>query len=140
MQELESKREAARLRLKMKNEERQKRDDGQKDEVAVMPLTSEKTVENSNKNNINSTPTEQTSIDKKEHFFIAFARVFSGTLRIGQKVYVLGPKYDPSLIYDSDEVGNVYVSELFHAIIAFTRDIILGVFLIYKYCQQNLKI
>ena len=27
--------------------------------------------------------------------FIAFARVFSGTLKPGQDVYVLGPKYDP---------------------------------------------
>ena len=28
--------------------------------------------------------------------FVAFARVFSGNLRRGQKLYVLGPKYDPS--------------------------------------------
>ena len=28
--------------------------------------------------------------------FIAFARVFSGTLRKGQKLLVLGPKYDPA--------------------------------------------
>ena len=27
--------------------------------------------------------------------FVAFARVFSGTLRPGQDVYILGPKYDP---------------------------------------------
>ncbi|KTF83474.1 hypothetical protein cypCar_00025702 [Cyprinus carpio] len=34
--------------------------------------------------------------DNKEHF-VAFARVYSGVLRKGQKVFVLGPKYDPSL-------------------------------------------
>ncbi|XP_067827713.1 elongation factor-like GTPase 1 [Heptranchias perlo] len=28
--------------------------------------------------------------------FIAFARVYSGTIRRGQKLFVLGPKYDPS--------------------------------------------
>lgn len=28
--------------------------------------------------------------------FIAFARVFSGRVRKGDKVYVLGPKHDPS--------------------------------------------
>ncbi|GCB61732.1 hypothetical protein scyTo_0009393 [Scyliorhinus torazame] len=28
--------------------------------------------------------------------FIAFARVYSGTIRKGQKLFVLGPKYDPS--------------------------------------------
>ena len=27
--------------------------------------------------------------------FVAFARVFSGTLKPGQEVYILGPKYDP---------------------------------------------
>ena len=34
-------------------------------------------------------------IDDDEEAFIAFARIFSGTLRKGQKLYVLGPKYDP---------------------------------------------
>ncbi|XP_006030284.1 elongation factor-like GTPase 1 [Alligator sinensis] len=33
--------------------------------------------------------------DTKESF-IAFARVFSGVVRKGQKIFVLGPKYDPS--------------------------------------------
>lgn len=32
--------------------------------------------------------------------FVAFARVFSGTLRRGQELYVLGPKYDPSTMED----------------------------------------
>uniref|UniRef100_A0A8B9JXW1 Elongation factor-like 1 n=1 Tax=Astyanax mexicanus TaxID=7994 RepID=A0A8B9JXW1_ASTMX len=34
--------------------------------------------------------------EKKEHF-IAFARVYSGVVRRGQRVFVLGPKYDPAL-------------------------------------------
>ena len=29
---------------------------------------------------------------------IAFTRVFSGKLQVGQKLFVLGPKYDPSTI------------------------------------------
>ncbi|KAK8740714.1 hypothetical protein OTU49_002668 [Cherax quadricarinatus] len=33
-----------------------------------------------------------------EEVFVAFARVFSGTLRTGQKVYVLGPKHDPNTV------------------------------------------
>ncbi len=47
-------------------------------------------------------PTEALSVrtaveeDNKEHF-VAFARVYSGVVRKGQKVFVLGPKYDPSL-------------------------------------------
>ncbi|RHZ72134.1 hypothetical protein Glove_245g13 [Diversispora epigaea] len=28
--------------------------------------------------------------------FIGFARLYSGTIRVGQKLYVLGPKYDPA--------------------------------------------
>lgn len=35
--------------------------------------------------------------EKDGQVFIAFARIFSGTLRRGQQLYVLGPKYDPSL-------------------------------------------
>ena len=38
---------------------------------------------------------EDENLDKET--FVAFARVFSGTLRKGIKVYVLGPKYDPVL-------------------------------------------
>lgn len=46
----------------------------------------------------------QPSFDVQEDpgpVFIGFARVFSGTLRKGQQLYVLGPKYDPSLMKDS---------------------------------------
>jgi len=32
---------------------------------------------------------------ENEYEFIAFARVFSGNLKVGDEVYVLGPKYDP---------------------------------------------
>lgn len=32
--------------------------------------------------------------------FIAFGRIYSGTIRRGQEVYVLGPKHDPSKIND----------------------------------------
>ena len=34
--------------------------------------------------------------EKEKNIFVAFARVFSGTLRKGMQMYVLGPKYDPS--------------------------------------------
>ncbi|XP_072516959.1 elongation factor-like GTPase 1 isoform X2 [Salminus brasiliensis] len=34
--------------------------------------------------------------EEKEHF-VAFARVYSGVVRRGQRVFVLGPKYDPAL-------------------------------------------
>ena len=34
--------------------------------------------------------------DERDQIFVAFARVFSGTVRRGQKLYVLGPKHDPA--------------------------------------------
>jgi len=37
----------------------------------------------------------QQEADNKESF-IAFARVFSGVVQRGQKIFVLGPKYDPA--------------------------------------------
>ncbi|XP_071508602.1 elongation factor-like GTPase 1 [Diadema antillarum] len=48
-----------------------------------------------------STPSTDSGSDTKspasesEETFLAFARVFSGTIRKGQKLYVLGPRHDP---------------------------------------------
>ena len=41
--------------------------------------------------------TEATPPDSTPHQFLAFSRVFSGTLRKGQKLFVLQPRYDPTL-------------------------------------------
>ena len=43
---------------------------------------------------INSANEQQNQAENDESF-IAFARVYSGTLKIGSKLYVLGPKHDP---------------------------------------------
>ena len=37
--------------------------------------------------------------------FVAFARVFSGTIKPGQTVYVLGPKYDPREALEKQKIG-----------------------------------
>lgn len=34
--------------------------------------------------------------EEQKEIFIAFARVYSRTVRKGQRVFVLGPKYDPT--------------------------------------------
>ncbi|KAJ0056722.1 hypothetical protein NL108_012665 [Boleophthalmus pectinirostris] len=39
---------------------------------------------------------EQSAEEEREKF-VAFARVYSGVVRPGQRVFVLGPKYDPAL-------------------------------------------
>lgn len=36
--------------------------------------------------------------DTDDHVFIAFARIFSGILRRGSRVFFLGPKHDPGEI------------------------------------------
>lgn len=41
--------------------------------------------------------------DEDTHAFIAFARVFSGKLKKGDKVYVLGPKHDPQKVLCDDD-------------------------------------
>jgi len=39
--------------------------------------------------------------NENDVMFIAFGRMYSGTIRRGQEMYVLGPKHDPSKITDS---------------------------------------
>ena len=39
---------------------------------------------------------EEKKEDAEGTAFVAFARVFSGTLKPGQEIYVLGPKYEPT--------------------------------------------
>jgi ribosome assembly protein 1 len=34
-----------------------------------------------------------------DQVFIAFARIFSGRLQRGKKLFVLGPKHDPAKVY-----------------------------------------
>jgi len=50
--------------------------------------------------------TEKEPVEKKPMTaFVAFARVFSGTLTPGQSIYVLGPKYDPAVTEDKLNQG-----------------------------------
>lgn len=39
--------------------------------------------------------------NENDVMFIAFGRMYSGTIRRGQELYVLGPKHDPSKIIDN---------------------------------------
>lgn len=61
------------------------------------------------KEDIESVATNQeqdmSSTDPNEDAFVAFARIFSGTLRKGQEVYVLGPKHDPLEALESMKKG-----------------------------------
>lgn len=49
-------------------------------------------------------------LPEDDDVFIAFARVFSGCLRKGTSVYVLGPKHDPSVALQ--KVGYLILNKL----------------------------
>jgi len=51
-------------------------------------------------------------VEDSKQVFIAFARVFSGVVRRGQTLYVLGPKHDPCKVPDS--VSLLTVNEFYY--------------------------
>lgn len=54
---------------------------------------------------VNQSNEEQTPVveeETQEYIFLAFARVFSGTLKKGQELFILSPKHNPE-----DFVGKV---------------------------------
>uniref|UniRef100_A0A182MQG0 Putative rRNA methyltransferase n=1 Tax=Anopheles culicifacies TaxID=139723 RepID=A0A182MQG0_9DIPT len=50
---------------------------------------------------------DEPDADVPSEIFLAFARVYSGTLRKGSRVFVIGPKYDPRTMHanDSDTIN-----------------------------------
>lgn len=57
-------------------------------------------------NNSNDVPEPGEESNENDILFIAFARVFSGKLQKGDKVYVLGPRHDPSNL-DMNAIENI---------------------------------
>jgi ribosome assembly protein 1 len=47
-----------------------------------------------------------------EDVFIAFARVFSGTIKRGQELYVLGPKHEPQSALEKVQTGHTIILTL----------------------------
>ncbi|CAB4062498.1 RIA1 [Lepeophtheirus salmonis] len=91
-EELAKKRDEARaahtLKLKLRDEKASNHVD----------LTAEQMKKLEINESCKQTVTEVEELDDKKTVFIAFARVYSGTLRPGSEIYVLGPKHDPSNI------------------------------------------
>ncbi len=48
----------------------------------------------------------ESSKPSDEDVFIAFARVFSGKIRVGQELFVLGPKHNPALVINKVSIPN----------------------------------
>ncbi len=75
-----------------------------KQKQAEKPTTNEESTNQIVENNqattdngaVDSIKTESNG-DIDENVFLAFARVFSGRLKRGQKIFVLSPRHDPTL-------------------------------------------
>ncbi|XP_026287014.1 elongation factor-like GTPase 1 isoform X1 [Frankliniella occidentalis] len=56
------------------------------------------------------TPSVECTKAPDEDVFVAFARVFSGKIRVGQELFVLGPKYNPTAVtINKEQKGEVIV-------------------------------
>ncbi|CDH09195.1 probable Ribosome assembly protein 1 [Zygosaccharomyces bailii ISA1307] len=49
--------------------------------------------------------------DEKDEVLIGFARIYSGTIKVGQEISVLGPKYDPS--YPEEHIESAIITSLY---------------------------
>ncbi|XP_011339302.1 elongation factor-like GTPase 1 isoform X2 [Ooceraea biroi] len=48
---------------------------------------------------------EEEVTDKSDSILVAFARIYSGTIKIGDELYVLGPKHDPGVALERERAG-----------------------------------
>lgn len=63
----------------------------------------------------NEEPGEKEKLEEEEEereHLIGFARVYSGTVKIGQELYVLGPKYNP--MHPNQHIQRVKVADLYY--------------------------
>uniref|UniRef100_T1DCE6 Ribosome assembly protein 1 n=1 Tax=Cupiennius salei TaxID=6928 RepID=T1DCE6_CUPSA len=88
-EEIALRREKARQKHAEKSLESSKIDSAEKENAASDPLQPA---------DCEGTSTEDTS----DTVFIAFARVYSGCVKKGQQLYVLGPKHDPAKVLSSE--------------------------------------
>ena len=82
MEEIEKRRETVREKLLLKLEQKEKQE----------LEKSEKQEEKAEEDNVADETT------KEETNFLAFGRIYSGTIHKGQKLYVLQPRYDPRIV------------------------------------------
>jgi ribosome assembly protein 1 len=62
----------------------------------------------------NEIKAEDQGVQEQSHedVFIAFARVFSGTIKRGQELYVLGPKHEPQSALEKVQTGHTIIFTL----------------------------
>lgn len=57
-------------------------------------------------------PDEKPTEPEDKERLIGFARVYSGTIKVGQELYVLGPKYSPS--HPDQHISKITVTDLYY--------------------------
>ncbi|KAF3908492.1 hypothetical protein ABW21_db0204778 [Orbilia brochopaga] len=61
--------------------------------------------------NTSKSTVENGTVDPDKEHLIGFARLYTGTISVGQTLYVLGPKYDPR--YPDRHVSTITVTDLY---------------------------
>ncbi|XP_071558659.1 elongation factor-like GTPase 1 [Temnothorax nylanderi] len=56
-------------------------------------------------NNVQDVKCEDVIEDKLDGTLVAFARIYSGTIKIGDEVFVLGPKHNPTIALEREKAG-----------------------------------
>lgn len=90
--EMDKRREMVKLKVQQRNEEMEAKMAGVSLEDDNAPKNKSPTVLDEDKS------TEIEVVEKQSQTFIAFARVYSGTLKKNMKLYALTPKHDPNSI------------------------------------------
>lgn len=91
-EEIERRRELVRLRLQQRNDDLEAK-------LAGVSLDEKSSSEGKiDADVVIKNPSEEAEKIEENTTFIAFTRVYSGTLKKGAKIYALTPKHDPSLI------------------------------------------
>lgn len=96
-QELSERREIARQRHAEKLE--REKSEGKVLDDGVMPLIERPTPDVAEE--------KQEEEEQAENALVAFARIYAGTLKIGDEVYVLGPKHQPAVALARQREGEV---------------------------------
>lgn len=99
--ELEERRDRARLR----HAERLLEEQTEGGEVKEPQTTVEKTA--SCEGNKGEEDEAEETKEEEENVLVAFARVYSGTVRRGQDLFVLGPKHDPRSVLEKQKNGEL---------------------------------
>lgn len=108
-EELERKRELVKQRIQQRNQELENQMNG----ISLSDNNPSPSVTANEQKVCKIETEEEIKEPEDENVFIAFARVYSGTLKRGAKLFALTPKHDPNLIAEmNDPLQSPHISEV----------------------------